>query len=234
MQFMGIWINRDTVVVAVGVVIALWFFYTKRKAQERLKKLAWEMGLTFSTSANPLVRTAPEQSMPGTGSSPSGLAAVVGLFGRWRLTGEVNGVKVDVHQFVTRVQDKPNKSTRLKAFFDKPKSFGMFITHRRQPTFSDKIVAKLIEDPRTEIQTGNESLDQKVTIKAKDVDAIRSFACDAGVQDQITRAFEFDAGVSIDDEGASVIRGGSFSDPDQIRAILNALSETVRRLETTS
>lgn len=241
MQVMGIWINRDFVLIAAGVAVAVWFIYTRWKAQVRLKKLALEMGLTFSTSADDLFGSTREPPMRRAGFSPSIVAGVGGLFGRWRMAGEVNGVTVDVHQVVTRIQDKPSKSTYLEAFFGKPKCFGMLIMRRREPTFRDKIVSSTIadkivsmlsEDTRTEIKTGNEMLDQKVLIKAKDVQAIRSFVGDAGVQDQIMRAIVSDAGVSVDDEGATVIRSGRFSDPDQIRSILNVLSETVRRLES--
>lgn len=214
--------------VTLGVAVAgggllVWRWQT----HERMKKLAWELGLTFSLGADERA------------TSFEKAAAFLGLMSGWSLSGRMNGVEVKVHKVMKGVEgvaapgQAPTTSTYLTAFFGPPKKLGMFVTGRRKgaPGLLDKVVARLMPAERTEVQSGNAALDEKATIAGGDPEAIRSLLSQPRVQESILRAVEFDDQIAISDEGVQLVRGGNFSDPVQIRSILEMLSQTASRLQ---
>lgn len=229
---MAQWFDVNSALIIVGVAAVAWFFYARWKTQEKLKRLAFEMGLTFSTGADELTGSVEMSGQQEFDASP--VKKALRLFSAWRLSGKMNGVTVKARQVVEQTRNRSEKSVYLEAFFDTPKSFGMHIMRKPKSSLLLTTLSRLRPDGLSEIRTGNEAIDQSLMIKGNDVEGIRSFLNDASVQNQLLRAIETDRGITISDEGARLVRGASFSDPDQIRSTLSLLSEIVRGLQSAS
>jgi hypothetical protein len=231
-------------VIPVLVIAGLaWFTYSKWKTAEGVKKLAREMGISFSTGADELLgllgrKQAPQVQNP----EPSPLATFLGLFSSWKLHGKVDGVTVSVFQFKegqTTSDTNKQRYTSLGASIDPPLGFGLRVQRRpdaRPPALLEKIAEKLVgrSEARPEAVTSNEALNAKVAINATSLEGVRKLFADAGVQDQVLRAMELGGHVTIDDTGVRMETGMGFDDPERIRSTLNVLCATAACLRTRS
>ena len=236
-KFLEFAIRYASVLVVIIVPVAVFISYQKtRNDTKRAISAAEKLGLRYINVADKMQKDKKEESF---------LQNFLSAWSTWAMEGTYNDVKVQIELIVKSKQERyipfsdrvsvsnPTRTTysRSTAYivsFKKPLPFDISIYQKIKMPFGLSHVQ--IQRPG-EIKTGDEELDNMITISGSDESKIKEWLNLNMRNDTLKKLFKALPFVIIDNNGIRFRDSFSKADFDHIKNNLTILSETVLKLK---
>lgn len=156
----------------------------------------------------------------------SGIDFVLPFFSQWKMIGRWNTIPVSIYKEVRKGNNNRNY-TVVRAETGSEGNLGLLIVAE---SFG-RTIGKAFHTVQ-DIQTGNDRLDKKIILKAKDVDRAKMLLNNTYLQDAILQALEFSSAIRIDDQSVTFTHAGTLTDEQKLRSALDQVTQTAHALKS--
>lgn len=178
----------------------------RRNEKDTLRRIARTLGFTFSE--------------PPTKSN------FLRMIGEWEMKGTYNRVPVRIYGKKPSDRERSSEVTFVDATAKCATKFELMIT--RETTLS-RIGGSVLG--LQDVTTGNADLDNRVVIKGVPTHVVQRITGKPKLQQELVRLFEHPGLIHVDLHGVHYRQGNSFTDEQNLRTLLDAMTRTASALE---